>query len=145
MGWVTEPFLFNCPTASVHSVLKKPQACLWGGKGESLDISPLESRACLQKKKEDCTAMNDSSKLPRPRPKQDPSNLDMSSAAIETAQIKDKLKKRRLSESILASNKSKMDVISMISGQRSCYSQWCKAVEDIPSWSLHGFSILSFL
>lgn len=51
--------------------------------------------------------MGEPSRLPIPIAKQDPNVLDVSSAAMETAQIKDKLKKRRMSEGIPASKKGK--------------------------------------
>lgn len=79
---------------------------MWGGKGEPLDI-----RNGLLKKNTDRAAMADlSSTLPR----QDPSELEVSSAAVETAQIKDKLKKRRMSEGIHASSKGMMDACLLI-------------------------------
>ncbi|XP_062980232.1 TOG array regulator of axonemal microtubules protein 2 [Elgaria multicarinata webbii] len=104
-GWMT------ADDASLHSVLKK-QGCLWGGKGEPPYISPLENwngRRSLQKKDTDNAAMGDSSQLPSIQPKQDSGQLEASSAAMETAQIKDKLKKRRMSEGLVASNKGLLD------------------------------------
>ncbi|XP_061480944.1 TOG array regulator of axonemal microtubules protein 2 isoform X1 [Rhineura floridana] len=104
-GWMT------ADDASLHSVLKK-QTCLWGGKGKPLDISPLEnwdSRNGLQKKNTDSTLMADPSQLPSPLTKQKPGELEVSNAAVETAQIKDKLKKRRISEGIHASSKGLLD------------------------------------
>ncbi|XP_034966396.2 TOG array regulator of axonemal microtubules protein 2 [Zootoca vivipara] len=98
-GWMT------ADDASLHSVLKK-QACLWGGKGEPLDI-----RNGLLKKNTDRAAMADLSQLPSTLPRQDPSELEVSSAAVETAQIKDKLKKRRMSEGIHASSKGLLNSV----------------------------------
>ncbi|XP_042293763.1 TOG array regulator of axonemal microtubules protein 2 isoform X2 [Sceloporus undulatus] len=103
-GWST------ADDASLHSVLK--QGCLWGGKEESLDISSLEpwdNRNSFEKKNMDHIAMQDSSQLPSIQPRQQPSKQEVSSAALETAQIKDKLKKRRMSEGVLASNKGLLD------------------------------------
>nr|XP_056708916.1 TOG array regulator of axonemal microtubules protein 2 [Euleptes europaea] len=104
-GWM------STDEATLHSVLKK-QTCFQRGKGEPLDFSPLkrwESRNGHQKKKMDGITLGDSSHLPCSLMKQNPSKLEVSSAAKETAQIKDKLKKRRLSEGILASNKGMAD------------------------------------
>ncbi|XP_025024735.1 TOG array regulator of axonemal microtubules protein 2, partial [Python bivittatus] len=96
--------------ASLHSVLKK-QSCLWGSKGEPPDVSSLESwgnRNGLQKNT-DSRVMDDSSQIPRAQPKYSLSELEVNSAAMETAQIKDKLKKRRMSEGLLASKKGLLD------------------------------------
>ncbi|XP_054839018.1 TOG array regulator of axonemal microtubules protein 2 isoform X2 [Eublepharis macularius] len=104
-GWM------SADEASLHSVFKQ-QTCLRRGKGEPLDISPLESwdtKNGFQKKKMDSIILGDFSQLPSSLPKQNPGELDASSAAVETAQIKDKLKKRRMSEGILASNKGLAD------------------------------------
>ncbi|KAH0622632.1 hypothetical protein JD844_025104 [Phrynosoma platyrhinos] len=57
----------------------------------------------------DHTITHDSSQLLNIQPRQQPSKQEVSSAALETAQIKDKLKKRRMSEGILASNKGLLD------------------------------------
>ncbi|XP_048368109.1 TOG array regulator of axonemal microtubules protein 2 [Sphaerodactylus townsendi] len=104
-GWM------STDEATLHSMLKK-QTCFRGGKGEPLDFFPLESwesRNGLQKKKMDGIMLGDSSQLSSSLRKQNPSKLEVSSAAMETAQIKDKLKKRRMSDGILASNKGLAD------------------------------------
>ncbi|XP_070590399.1 TOG array regulator of axonemal microtubules protein 2 isoform X2 [Erythrolamprus reginae] len=49
--------------------------------------------------------MNGSSQIPKAQLKYSLSELELNSAAMETAQIKDKLKKRRMSEGLLASKK----------------------------------------
>uniref|UniRef100_A0A670Z5N0 TOG array regulator of axonemal microtubules 2 n=1 Tax=Pseudonaja textilis TaxID=8673 RepID=A0A670Z5N0_PSETE len=92
------------------SVLKT-QSCLWGSKGEPSDVSSLESwdsRNGLQKNP-DSTVMNGSSQIPNAQPKYSLSELEINNAAMETAQIKDKLKKRRMSEGLLASKKGLLD------------------------------------
>nr|XP_042704462.1 TOG array regulator of axonemal microtubules protein 2 [Chrysemys picta bellii] len=82
--------------ASLQSVLKvqmKKQSCLWSGDGGPpypRAISSLEG-------------------LDSPTLKQDPKELEVSSAAMETAQIKDKLKKRRISEGLFASHRGLLD------------------------------------
>ncbi|KAH1173399.1 TOG array regulator of axonemal microtubules protein 2 [Mauremys mutica] len=82
--------------ASLQSVLKvqmKKQSCLWSGDGGlpyPRAISSLEG-------------------LDNPTLKQDPKELEVSSAAMETAQIKDKLKKRRISEGLFASHRGLLD------------------------------------
>ncbi|XP_032072980.1 TOG array regulator of axonemal microtubules protein 2 [Thamnophis elegans] len=97
-------------TTDEASVLKT-QSCLWGSKGEPPDVSSLESwdsRNGLQKNT-DSTIMNGSSQTPNAQPKYSFSKLEINSAAMETAQIKDKLKKRRMSEGLLASKKGLLD------------------------------------
>ncbi|KAL7987426.1 hypothetical protein Chor_006345, partial [Crotalus horridus] len=109
-GWMTTHEGEDPTLASLHSVLKK-QSCLWGSKGEPPDVSSLEScdsRYGLQKNT-DSTVMNDSSQIPNAQPKYSLSELEINSAAMETAQIKDKLKKRRMSEGLLASKKGLLD------------------------------------
>ncbi|ETE69217.1 hypothetical protein L345_04983, partial [Ophiophagus hannah] len=89
----------------------KTQSCLWGSKGEPPDVSSLESwdsRNSLQKNT-DSTVKNGSSQIPNAQPKYSLSELEINSAAMETAQIKDKLKKRRMSEGLLASKKGLLD------------------------------------
>nr|XP_032630731.1 TOG array regulator of axonemal microtubules protein 2 isoform X1 [Chelonoidis abingdonii]XP_032630732.1 TOG array regulator of axonemal microtubules protein 2 isoform X1 [Chelonoidis abingdonii]XP_032630733.1 TOG array regulator of axonemal microtubules protein 2 isoform X1 [Chelonoidis abingdonii] len=82
--------------ASLQSVLKvqmKKQSCLWSGDGGlpyPRAISSLEG-------------------LDSPTLKQDPKELEVSSAAMETAQIKDKLMKRRISEGLFASHRGLLD------------------------------------
>ncbi|XP_037751499.1 TOG array regulator of axonemal microtubules protein 2 isoform X1 [Chelonia mydas] len=82
--------------ASLHSVLKvqmKKQSCLWSGDGGPpypRAISSLEG-------------------LDSPTLKQDLKELEVSSVAVETAQIKDKLKKRRISEGLFASHRGLLD------------------------------------
>ncbi|XP_048699378.2 LOW QUALITY PROTEIN: TOG array regulator of axonemal microtubules protein 2 [Caretta caretta] len=82
--------------ASLHSVLKvqmKKQSCLWSGDGGPpypRAISSLEG-------------------LDSPTLKQDLKELEVSSVAMETAQIKDKLKKRRISEGLFASHRGLLD------------------------------------
>ncbi|XP_058012650.1 TOG array regulator of axonemal microtubules protein 2 isoform X2 [Ahaetulla prasina] len=91
-------------TTDEASILKT-QSCIWGSKGEPPDVSSLESwdnRNGLQKNS-DSTIMNDSSQITNAQPKYSLSELEINSAAMETAQIKDKLKKRRMSEGLLAS------------------------------------------
>ncbi|XP_026551411.1 TOG array regulator of axonemal microtubules protein 2 [Pseudonaja textilis] len=97
-------------TTDEASVLKT-QSCLWGSKGEPSDVSSLESwdsRNGLQKNP-DSTVMNGSSQIPNAQPKYSLSELEINNAAMETAQIKDKLKKRRMSEGLLASKKGLLD------------------------------------
>uniref|UniRef100_A0A8C5SRE4 TOG domain-containing protein n=1 Tax=Laticauda laticaudata TaxID=8630 RepID=A0A8C5SRE4_LATLA len=97
-------------TTDEASVLKT-QSCLRGSKGEPSDVSSLESwdsRNGLQKKT-DSTVMNGSSQIPNAQPKYSLSELEVSSAAMETVKIKDKLKKRRMSEGLLASKKGLLD------------------------------------
>ncbi|XP_034283873.1 TOG array regulator of axonemal microtubules protein 2 [Pantherophis guttatus] len=97
-------------TTDEASVLKT-QSCLWGSKGKPPDVSSLESwdnRNGLQKNT-DSTIMNGSSQTPNAQPKYSLSELEINSAAMETAQIKDKLKKRRMSEGLLASKKGLLD------------------------------------
>ncbi|XP_015681071.1 TOG array regulator of axonemal microtubules protein 2 [Protobothrops mucrosquamatus] len=109
-GWMTTHEGEDPTLASLHSVLKK-QSCLWGSKGEPPDVSSLEScdsRHGLQKNT-DSTVMNGSSQIPNAQPKYSLSELEINSAAMETAQIKDKLKKRRMSEGLLASKKGLLD------------------------------------
>uniref|UniRef100_A0A8C6Y7J9 TOG array regulator of axonemal microtubules 2 n=1 Tax=Naja naja TaxID=35670 RepID=A0A8C6Y7J9_NAJNA len=99
----------NCSTASVL----KTQSCLWGSKGEPPDVSSLESwdsRHGLQKNT-DSTVKKGSSQIPNAQPKYSLSELEINSAAMETAQIKDKLKKRRMSEGLLASKKGLLDKV----------------------------------
>ncbi|CAM5102400.1 unnamed protein product [Eretmochelys imbricata] len=82
--------------ASLHSVLKvqmKKQSCLWSGDGGPpypRAISSLEG-------------------LDSPTLKQDLKELEVSSVAMETAQIKDKLKKRRISDGLFASHRGLLD------------------------------------
>lgn len=69
----------------------KKQSCLWSGDGGPpypRAISSLEG-------------------LDSPTLKQDLKELEVSSVAVETAQIKDKLKKRRISEGLFASHRGK--------------------------------------
>ncbi|XP_062429530.1 TOG array regulator of axonemal microtubules protein 2 [Rhea pennata] len=78
-----------------------------GGKGA---ISPLEgqdSKSSLQNL--DTRARGDLSQLPSPALKQEPREREVSSAAMETAQIKDKLKKRRMSEGLLVLQRGLLD------------------------------------
>ncbi|XP_067421480.1 TOG array regulator of axonemal microtubules protein 2 [Emydura macquarii macquarii] len=86
--------------ASLQSVLKvqmKKQSCLWSGDGDPpypsaiSSVEGLDSRNSLQNL--DPTAKE----------------LEVSSVAMETAQIKDKLKKRRMSEGLFASHKGLLD------------------------------------
>ncbi|XP_038252399.1 TOG array regulator of axonemal microtubules protein 2 [Dermochelys coriacea] len=82
--------------ASLQSVLKvqmTKQSCLWSGDGGPpypRAISSLEG-------------------LDSPTLKQDLKELEVRSAAVETAQIKDKLKKRRISEGLFASHRGLLD------------------------------------
>ncbi|XP_067318984.1 TOG array regulator of axonemal microtubules protein 2 [Anolis sagrei] len=104
-GWAT------ADEASLHSVLKK-QGCLWRGKDEPPDISPVEmwdNRNGFQKKNMENTVTHEFSELSSTQPKQHSNDQEVSSAAVETTQIKDKLKKRRMSEGTLASNKGFLD------------------------------------
>lgn len=93
------------PAGTLPSALKK-KTCSQRGKG--LPLGRSGSSKGLQKKKMDGIMLNGSSQLPRPIRKENPSKLEASSAAMETSQIKDKLKKRRMSEGILESKKGKM-------------------------------------
>ncbi|EMP24519.1 hypothetical protein UY3_18444 [Chelonia mydas] len=71
----------------------KKQSCLWSGDGGPpypRAISSLEG-------------------LDSPTLKQDLKELEVSSVAVETAQIKDKLKKRRISEGLFASHRGLLD------------------------------------
>ncbi|XP_060100443.1 TOG array regulator of axonemal microtubules protein 2 [Heteronotia binoei] len=92
--------------ATLPSTSKK-NTCLQRGKGQPL--GRLGSRNVLQKKKMNGIMLNDSSQLPRRIMQENPSKLEVSSAAMETSQIKDKLKKRRMSEGILESKKGSAD------------------------------------
>nr|XP_020648797.1 crescerin-2 [Pogona vitticeps] len=97
--------------ASLHTVLKK-QSCLWEDKGKSSDPSPLESwdsRKGLQKQANNSAGMEESTQPPSMQPREHLDEQEVCSAAMETAQIKDKLKKRRMSEGTLASNKGFLD------------------------------------
>lgn len=58
--------------------------------------------------------MKGSSQIPNAQPKYSLSELEINSAAMETAQIKDKLKKRRMSEGLLASKKGRMSFLVRI-------------------------------
>ncbi|XP_077197488.1 TOG array regulator of axonemal microtubules protein 2 [Paroedura picta] len=80
--------------------------CLQRGKGQ---LRRLESRSSLQKKQMDIIMLNDSSQLPWSLREENPSKLEASSAAMETSWIKDKLKKRRMSEGIFESKKGSAD------------------------------------
>ncbi|XP_063145699.1 TOG array regulator of axonemal microtubules protein 2 [Candoia aspera] len=102
-GWMT------AKEASLRSL--KKQSCLWGSKGEPPDVSCLESWESTNglQKNTDSTVMDDSSQIPSAQPKYSLSELEVNSAAMETAQIKDKLKKRRMSEGLLASKKGLLD------------------------------------
>ncbi|KYO43472.1 protein FAM179A isoform C [Alligator mississippiensis] len=57
----------------------------------------------------DTATLGDASQIPCPTLKHDPRELEVSSAAMETSQIKDKLKKRRMSEGLLAPPKGLSD------------------------------------
>lgn len=80
----------------------KKQSCLWSGDGDPpypsaiSSVEGLDSRNSLQNL--DPTAKE----------------LEVSSVAMETAQIKDKLKKRRMSEGLFASHKGKAGCLSAI-------------------------------
>lgn len=97
----------------------KKQSCIWGGDGNppySRAISPLvgwDSQSSIQHL--DTATLGDASQIPCPTLKHDPRELEVSSAAMETSQIKDKLKKRRMSEGLLAPPKGKTSHLSAIS------------------------------
>ncbi|NXE56094.1 TGRM2 protein, partial [Casuarius casuarius] len=80
------------------------------GEGRKGAISPLEgqdSKSSLENL--DTGAGGDLSQVPSPALKQDPREREVSSAAMETAQIKDKLKKRRMSEGLLVPQRGLLD------------------------------------
>uniref|UniRef100_A0A7M4ETP0 TOG array regulator of axonemal microtubules 2 n=1 Tax=Crocodylus porosus TaxID=8502 RepID=A0A7M4ETP0_CROPO len=112
-------------SVSLQSVLNaqmKKQSCIWGGDGNPpyfRAISPLvgwDSQSSLQHL--DTAAPGDASQIPCPALKHDPRELEVSSAAMETSQIKDKLKKRRMSEGLLAPPKGKTPAVSRSASQR---------------------------
>uniref|UniRef100_A0A8D0L4K8 TOG array regulator of axonemal microtubules 2 n=1 Tax=Sphenodon punctatus TaxID=8508 RepID=A0A8D0L4K8_SPHPU len=83
---------------------------MWGGDGEPHHpgaISPLESWNSRNnlRKNVDTTTMGDFMQLTSLTLNQAARELEVSSAAMETVQIKDKLKKRRMSEGLFASNR----------------------------------------
>ncbi|XP_035177746.1 TOG array regulator of axonemal microtubules protein 2 isoform X2 [Oxyura jamaicensis] len=109
--WTTEE------EASLQSMLttqmKKQQPCLGNGDGE-----PPQPRAISSMEDRDSkvTVYDPSagaggflSHFPRPALMQDPQEREVSSAALETTQIKDKLKKRRMSEGLLAPQRGLTD------------------------------------
>ncbi|XP_067150657.1 TOG array regulator of axonemal microtubules protein 2 [Apteryx mantelli] len=80
------------------------------GEGRKGAISPLEGRDGKSSLENlDTGAGSDLSQLPSPALKQDPREREVSSAAMETAQIKDKLKKRRMSEGLLVPQRGLLD------------------------------------
>ncbi|XP_025950541.2 TOG array regulator of axonemal microtubules protein 2 isoform X1 [Dromaius novaehollandiae] len=102
--------------ASLQPVLNtqvKKQPCLWDGDWRppyARAISPLEgwdSNSSLENL--DTGAGGDLSQVPSPALKQDPREREVSSAATETTQIKDKLKKRRMSEGLLVPQRGLLD------------------------------------
>lgn len=76
----------------------KKQSCLWSGDRDPPYPSAISSVEGLDSRNLDPTAKE----------------LEVSSVAMETAQIKDKLKKRRMSEGLFASHKGKAGCLSAI-------------------------------
>ncbi|XP_068796186.1 TOG array regulator of axonemal microtubules protein 2 isoform X2 [Struthio camelus] len=91
----------------------KEQPGLWGRDRRPLyprAMSPLEVRdGKTSLENLDTGARGDLLQLPSPALKQDPGEREVSSAAMETAQIKDKLKKRRMSEGLLVPQRGLLD------------------------------------
>ncbi|KAI6071497.1 TOG array regulator of axonemal microtubules protein 2 isoform X1 [Aix galericulata] len=93
--------------------MKKQQPSLEDGDGEPPEpgaISSLEDRDSKATEHDlSAGAGGVLSHFPHPALTQDPQEREVSSAALETAQIKDKLKKRRMSEGLLAPQRGLTD------------------------------------